>query len=104
MKTCGYLPFLTRHSFTATHQLHHSSYGILVQFGKTLLPLLVDTGSADVWAISDACPKNCSRGLPAIPHKTLNYSGVDARLFYGDSSSQLIPFESQTLYLTSKFT
>lgn len=77
--------------------MRHRSYSILVKFGKTLLPLLVDTGSADVWAISDTCPKNCSHGLPTIPHKTLNYSGVDARLFYGDTSSKLISLNYNTL-------
>jgi hypothetical protein len=37
--------------------------------------------------LSSTCPKNCSLGLPTYPQKHLNYSGVDARIFYGDSSS-----------------
>ncbi|KAF8320258.1 acid protease [Clavulina sp. PMI_390] len=60
------------------------SYSVLVKLGLTTVTLLVDTGSSDLWALSDAC-KNCSNGLPTFPHKRLNYSGVDARLFYGDS-------------------
>lgn len=63
------------------------AYNVLVKFGTTTLPLIIDSGSADVWALSDSCSKQCTAGLPTYPHKRLNYSGVDARIFYGDSSS-----------------
>lgn len=71
-----------------------------MKIGSTTVPLLLDTGSSDLWVISDSCPKNCSAGLPTYPHKKLNYSGVDARLFYGDSFSRSTRSKSTVSFLT----
>lgn len=50
------------------------------------MPLVLDTGSSDLWAISDACSDPvCNNGLPQYPQATFKPAGVDARLFYGDS-------------------
>lgn len=81
----------------------HRAYSVLVKLGTTSVPLLLDSGSADLWAISDSCPKNCSHGLPTFPHKKLNYSGVDARLFYGDSFSTCRPVRHFAHLLNASF-
>jgi hypothetical protein len=44
----------------------------------------IDTGSSDLWVISDACVSNCSTG-PLYPQATLQLTGLDAHLLYGDS-------------------
>ncbi|KAF9513751.1 hypothetical protein BS47DRAFT_1343746 [Hydnum rufescens UP504] len=68
------------------------AYNVLVRIGNISLPLLLDSGSADLWTIADTCKNNCTRGLPVYPHKSFNYSGVDARLFYGDTATGTYAF------------
>lgn len=68
------------------------SYNVLVKIGIVIAPVILDTGSADLWMLLDSCPNNCSRGLPVYPHKSIKYSGVDARLFYGDSTTGTYAF------------
>ncbi|KAF8328165.1 aspartic peptidase domain-containing protein [Cantharellus anzutake] len=68
------------------------SYNVLVKIGVVTLPVILDTGSADLWILLDSCQVNCSHSLPVYPHKSLKYSGVDARLFYGDSTTGTYAF------------
>jgi phytepsin len=46
-----------------------------------------DTGSSDLWVISDACVANCTTSVPLYPQATFQASGLDVRLLYGDSST-----------------
>lgn len=44
-----------------------------------------DTGSADLWVISDACTGNCSSSVPLYSQSTFQPTGQQVQLFYGDS-------------------
>jgi hypothetical protein len=59
-----------------------------MKIGSVETALVLDTGSADLWVISDACTGNCStQGVPLYPQATFQPTGLDARLLYGDSST-----------------
>jgi len=47
----------------------------------------IDTGSSDLWVVSDKCITGCSSGQSAYPQASFQYSGVDAELLYGDSTT-----------------
>lgn len=44
-----------------------------------------DTGSADLWVISDACVGNCSASVPLYHQSTFQPAGQQVQLLYGDS-------------------
>lgn len=54
--------------------------------GGIQTPLILDTGSSDLWVISDACT-NCTSTVPLYPQSSLQLTGLDAALYYGDSST-----------------
>ncbi|KAH8110389.1 acid protease [Phellopilus nigrolimitatus] len=65
------------------------TYNVLVQVGSISTPLVLDTGSADLWVISDtcsACPhvKPINKDMVFYPSRGLT-AVADAQLFYGDS-------------------
>jgi hypothetical protein len=60
-----------------------SSFRILTSH-LMLCFLLVDTGSSDLWVISDACTA-CSKNIPQYPQATFQSVGLDVQLRYGDS-------------------
>ncbi|KAF8066553.1 aspartic peptidase domain-containing protein [Lyophyllum atratum] len=60
------------------------TYNVLVTIGGVSTPVVLDTGSSDLWVISDACA-SCSRAVQLYPQKTFQSVGLEARLLYGDS-------------------
>lgn len=49
-----------------------------------------DTGSSDLWALSDACLSGCIHGsndLRVYPQSTFKSSGLDVEMQYGDSQT-----------------
>lgn len=66
--------------------LPNSTYNVLVKIGGIETPLILDTGSSDLWVISDACTK-CASTVPLYPQASLQSTGLDVALYYGDSST-----------------
>ncbi|KAK0186292.1 aspartic peptidase domain-containing protein [Armillaria mellea] len=64
------------------------TYHVLVTIGNTTTPLVLDTGSSDLWAISDACDsESCTTDVSLYPQTSFTSTGLEAQLFYGDSQS-----------------
>ncbi|KAK0199626.1 aspartic peptidase domain-containing protein [Desarmillaria ectypa] len=62
------------------------TYHVLVTLGNTSIPLVLDTGSSDLWAISDTCDsESCTTEVPLYPQTSFRSTGLEAQLFYGDS-------------------
>ncbi|KAJ7072047.1 aspartic peptidase domain-containing protein [Mycena amicta] len=60
------------------------TYSLLVSVGGMETPLVLDTGSSDLWVASDACT-TCDTTLPLFPQSTVAQTGLDVELLYGDS-------------------
>ncbi|KAF6760642.1 aspartic peptidase domain-containing protein [Ephemerocybe angulata] len=63
------------------------AYSVLLAVGGITTPLILDTGSSDLWVMSDACTSGCGKNIPLYPQATFQPENLDAKLFYGDSSS-----------------
>jgi phytepsin len=55
-------------------------------------PLTTDTGSSDLWTLSDACLSGCTHTtgtnqVRIYPQSTFNSSGLDVEMQYGDSQT-----------------
>ncbi|KAJ7182951.1 aspartic peptidase domain-containing protein [Mycena crocata] len=60
------------------------TYSFLATVGGVETPLVIDTGSSDLWIASDAC-KSCKTNLPLFPQASFTQAGMDVDLRYGDS-------------------
>ncbi|KAI0643995.1 acid protease [Trametes meyenii] len=62
------------------------TYSVLVKVGDTLTPLILDTGSSDLWLMSDGY-KGLRSGanVPLYSEAALTHAGQDVQLLYGDS-------------------
>ncbi|KAI5120536.1 hypothetical protein M0805_004544 [Coniferiporia weirii] len=65
------------------------TYNVVVQIGKISTPLVLDTGSADLWVLSDNCT-SCTSSRAAEEHLEFYPAGdlkavAGAELLYGDS-------------------
>ncbi|KAF8628547.1 hypothetical protein AX15_003827 [Amanita polypyramis BW_CC] len=67
------------------------AYNVLVTIGGLNLPLVLDTGSSDLWVTSDACLIDCNNTIK-YHQTTFNSTGLEAHLYYGDSSSGTYAF------------
>ena len=47
----------------------------------------IDTGSSDLWVVSDKCIQGCLSSQLAYSQASFQYSGADLELLYGDSTS-----------------
>ncbi|KAI0697932.1 aspartic peptidase domain-containing protein [Cerioporus squamosus] len=70
---------------TGLGDLSDTTYTVLVKVGETLAPLIIDTGSADLWLVSDGCQECSKYGVPLYPQHSLSLAGQDVDLLYGDS-------------------
>ncbi|KAI8973093.1 acid protease [Trametes punicea] len=62
------------------------TYNVLVQVGSTLTPLIIDTGSSDLWLVSEECKDRCpATNVPLYTQTDLTSAGQTIRLLYGDS-------------------
>ncbi|KAF8347580.1 aspartic peptidase domain-containing protein [Amanita rubescens] len=66
-------------------------YNVLVTIGGTTVPVVLDTGSSDLWVISDACTTGCGN-VAKYPQSSFNSTGLDVQLLYGSSSSSTSAF------------
>lgn len=60
------------------------TYSVLVTVGGVQTPLVLDTGSSDLWIASDACT-DCAKTVPLFPQASFTQAGMDVKLLYGDS-------------------
>ncbi|KIK43110.1 hypothetical protein CY34DRAFT_82376 [Suillus luteus UH-Slu-Lm8-n1] len=70
------------------------TYSVLITIGGTSLPVVLDTGSADLWVLSNICQGTCASANTNTNTNTALYApstfhdtGVDATLVYGDSKT-----------------
>jgi hypothetical protein len=47
----------------------------------------IDTGSSDLWVVGQSCKAGCDTRLPPYPLSTVNSTGLDVSLLYGDSGT-----------------
>lgn len=59
-----------------------------MDIGGTETSLVLDTGSSDLWVMSDACKgSSCANGVTLYPQANFRPANVNAQLFYGDSQT-----------------
>ncbi|KXN91588.1 Aspartic protease 3 [Leucoagaricus sp. SymC.cos] len=63
------------------------SYSVLVDIDGIVASVLIDTGSSDLWVLGDSCITGCDASVPLHPLSTVNSTGLDVSLRYGDSGT-----------------
>ncbi|KAF8184786.1 aspartic peptidase domain-containing protein [Pholiota molesta] len=63
------------------------AYTVLMTIGGITTPIIVDTGSSDLWVMSDACNEGCEGNVPIYPQASFRPSGLDVAMIYGDSTT-----------------
>ncbi|KAF9531489.1 aspartic peptidase domain-containing protein [Crepidotus variabilis] len=63
------------------------SYTALVTVGGIATPVIIDTGSSDLWVMSDACADGCTGAAKLFPQATFKSADIGISLNYGDSST-----------------
>ncbi|KAH9896464.1 acid protease [Cubamyces lactineus] len=62
------------------------TYNIQVQVGGITTPLIIDTGSSDLWILCDGCKDHCPiTGVPLYSQASFTPTGQNIQLLYGDS-------------------
>ncbi|KAI0304284.1 acid protease [Multifurca ochricompacta] len=64
-------------------------YTVSITIGQTVTAVNIDTGSSDLWVVSDACKTSIckSTDMPAYPSASIKPAGGSVKLLYGDSST-----------------
>ncbi|KAF8887145.1 aspartic peptidase domain-containing protein [Infundibulicybe gibba] len=64
-------------------------YTIPIELGGTATAVNIDTGSSDLWVISDQCTRGTCKSatVSKYPSSTLNSTGANFEIFYGDSTT-----------------
>ncbi|KAJ7599122.1 aspartic peptidase domain-containing protein [Mycena floridula] len=72
---------------TALRDYFDVTYNVLLQIGSVVVPLVLDTGSSDLWVVSDNCKTCTTDGLPVYSVSGFKPTGLDVTLLYGDSQT-----------------
>ncbi|KAI0270042.1 acid protease [Gloeopeniophorella convolvens] len=64
-------------------------YTVPITVGETVTAVNVDTGSSDLWVVSDACKTSVCKGTNMLPYPSANMTaaGGSVNLLYGDSTT-----------------
>ncbi|KAF5377947.1 hypothetical protein D9615_006755 [Tricholomella constricta] len=64
-------------------------YTVPVELGNSVAAVNIDTGSSDLWVVSDACQTDACKGssVARYPLSTAKLTGTDVKLLYGDSTT-----------------
>lgn len=68
------------------------TYNVLVSVGQTEAQLVLDTGSSDLWVVSDACTVSSCKTVVQYPQASFQSANLDAHLLYGDSTTGTFAF------------
>jgi len=64
-------------------------YTVPIEIGGTVAAVNLDTGSSDLWIVTDSCTTNTCQGstVTRYPSSSLNPVGTNVTMLYGDSTS-----------------